>query len=207
MAFFGKKPPMEFIVAGLGNPGREYELTRHNAGFLTLDILANRHGFKTDRLKYHALVCDAMIGAHRCLIMRPQTYMNLSGDAIAEAAAFYKIPPEKCVVIFDDVDIPLGDVRVKRNGSAGTHNGIKSVVSRLGSQNFPRVKIGVGGKRHPDEDLKDYVLAKLTKQEQDTLRKSMETACDAVERILDGRIDLAMQDCQIISKKKKEETV
>ncbi len=206
MAFFKKKEktvampvsgPVEFIIAGLGNPGKEYEMTRHNAGFLTLDILANRLGFTTDRIKYKSVCADVMINGHRCLVMRPQTYMNNSGEAIREAASFYKIPPERCIVIFDDIDISLGALRVKRKGSAGTHNGIKSIIYHLNSDNFPRIKIGVGSKPHPDYDLKDYVLSSFSKQEQETLRKTMEKACDAVELIVGGDVDKAMMTCQI----------
>ena len=206
MAFFKKKEkaasmpvsgPVEFIIAGLGNPGKEYEMTRHNAGFLTLDILANRMGFATDRIKYKSLCADVMIKWHRCLVMRPQTYMNNSGEAIREAASFYKIPPERCIVIFDDIDISLGALRVKRKGSAGTHNGIKSIIYHLNSDNFPRIKIGVGAKPHPDYDLKDYVLSSFSKQEQETLKKTMEKACDAVELIVGGDVDKAMMTCQI----------
>ncbi len=206
MAFFKKKEkkismpvsgPVEFIIAGLGNPGKEYEMTRHNAGFLTLDILANREGFTTDRIKYKSVCADVMINGHRCLVMRPQTYMNNSGEAIKEAASFYKIPPERCIVIFDDIDISLGALRVKRKGSAGTHNGIKSIIYHLNSDNFPRIKIGVGAKPHPDYDLKDYVLSSFSKQEQETLKKTMEKACDAVELIVGGDVDKAMMTCQI----------
>ena len=189
--------PVEFIIAGLGNPGKEYEMTRHNAGFLTLDILANREGFTTDRIKYKSVCADVMINGHRCLVMRPQTYMNNSGEAIKEAASFYKIPPERCIVIFDDIDISLGALRVKRKGSAGTHNGIKSIIYHLNSDNFPRIKIGVGAKPHPDYDLKDYVLSSFSKQEQETLKKTMEKACDAVELIVGGDVDKAMMTCQI----------
>ena len=199
---FSSRPtgPVEFIIAGLGNPGKEYEFTRHNAGFLCLDILANRVGFSTDRIKFRSLTADVMIAGHRCLVMRPQTYMNNSGEAIREAASFYKIKPENCIIIFDDIDIPFGALRVKRKGSAGSHNGIKSIVYHLNSDAFPRVKIGVGGKPHPDYDLKDYVLSTFSRQEQETLKKTMEKACDAVELIVAGDIDKAMQTCQISGK-------
>ena len=206
MAFFKKKTkdismpvsgPVEFIIAGLGNPGKEYELSRHNAGFLCIDILANRENFKTDRLKFKSVYADTMINGHRCLVMRPQTYMNNSGEAIKEAATFYKIPPEKCIVIFDDIDIGLGALRVKRKGSAGTHNGVKSIIQHLGSDNFPRIKIGVGNKPHPDYDLKDFVLGTFSKQEQNILKETMEKACDAICLITDGNIDKAMMTCQL----------
>ncbi|MBR3867768.1 MAG: aminoacyl-tRNA hydrolase [Clostridia bacterium] len=206
MAFFKKKTssismpvsgPVEFIIAGLGNPGKEYELSRHNAGFLCLDILSNRENFKTDRIKFKSVCADTMINGHRCLIMRPQTYMNNSGEAIREAASFYKIPPERCIVIFDDIDISLGALRVKRKGSAGTHNGVKSIIYHLNSDNFPRIKIGVGSKPHPDYDLKDYVLGTFSKQEQTVLKNTMEKACDAINLIVSGDVDKAMMTCQI----------
>ncbi len=206
MAFFKKKTssvsmpvsgPVEFIIAGLGNPGKEYELTRHNAGFLCLDVLCNRENFRTDRIKYKSLCADVMINGHRCLVMRPQTYMNNSGEAVKEAASFYKIPPERCIIIFDDIDISLGALRIKKKGSAGTHNGIKSIIAHLGSDNFPRIKIGVGNKPHPDYDLKDYVLGSFSKQEQTTLKATMEKACDAINFIVDGDIDTALMTCQI----------
>ena len=206
MAFFKKKTssismpvsgPVEYIIAGLGNPGKEYELTRHNAGFLCIDVLCNRENFTTDRIKYKALCADVMINGHRCLVMRPQTYMNNSGEAIKEAASFYKIPPERCIVIFDDIDISLGALRIKKKGSAGTHNGIKSIIAHLGSDNFPRIKIGVGNKPHPDYDLKDYVLGSFSKQEQATLKNTMEKACDAIGLIVGGDIDKALMTCQI----------
>lgn len=189
--------PVEFIIAGLGNPGKEYELSRHNAGFLCLDILSNRENFRTDRIKFKSVCADTMINGHRCLIMRPQTYMNNSGEAIREAASFYKIPPERCIVIFDDIDISLGALRVKRKGSAGTHNGVKSIIYHLGSDNFPRIKIGVGSKPHPDYDLKDYVLGTFSKQEQTVLKNTMEKACDAINLIVSGDVDKAMMTCQI----------
>lgn len=189
--------PVEFIIAGLGNPGKDYVLTRHNAGFLCLDVLSDRFGFTTDRVKFRSLTADVMINGHRCLVMRPQTYMNNSGEAVRDAASFYKIPPEKCLIIFDDIDIPFASLRVKRKGSAGSHNGIKSIVYHLNSDNFPRIKIGVGGKPHPDYDLKDYVLGSFSKDEMKSLKTVMEKACDAVELIVGGDIDKAMQECQI----------
>ena len=208
MAFFNKFSSksnggsIEFIIAGLGNPGKEYEYSRHNAGFLCLDILSNKEGFKTDRMKFKSLVADTVINGHRCLVMRPQTFMNNSGEAIREAAQFYKIPPEKCIVIFDDIDIPMGALRIRRKGSAGSHNGVKSIVYHLNSDNFPRIKIGVGSKPHPDYDLKDFVLGSFSKHEKDVLTDTMSTACDAIKYILDGDIDKAMQKCQLTGEKK-----
>lgn len=186
----GGKP--EYIIAGLGNPGKEYEYSRHNAGFLCLDILCNKYSIKTDRLKYRALTATANIEGHNCLIMRPQTFMNNSGDAIKEAADFYKIPPEKVIIIYDDISIPLGTLRIRKKGSAGGHNGIKSIISQLGSDNFPRIKIGVGERKDPDSDLIAHVLGKFSKEEITVIKETMTRACCAVPYILDGNPDEAM---------------
>ena len=200
MAFFKKKSTdnttfsgkPEFIIAGLGNPGKEYEYSRHNAGFLCLDILCNKYSIKTDRVKYRALTCTALIYGHPCLIMRPQTYMNNSGEAIKAAADFYKIPSEKVIVIYDDISLPTGTLRIRKKGSAGGHNGIKSIISQLGSDVFPRIKIGVGDRKDKDDDLKDYVLGRFSKEDMETLKKTMEKAVESLEYILDGDTDGAM---------------
>ena len=200
MAFFRKKPAAapvfagkpEFIIAGLGNPGKDYEYSRHNAGFLCLDILCNKYGLKTDRVRYHALTCAALIEGKPCLVMRPQTFMNNSGEAIRQAADFYKIPPEKIIVIYDDVSLPTGTLRIRRKGSAGGHNGIKSIIWHLNSDEFPRLKLGVGERADPDEDLKDHVLGKFSKADLETMRKTMERAVEAIPLILNGDIEGAM---------------
>lgn len=200
MAFFKKKQfsssasvgKPEFIIVGLGNPGREYEYSRHNAGFLCLDLLCNKYSVKTDKVKYKALIGTVLIDSHPCLLMRPQTYMNNSGEAIKEAADFYKIPPEKVIVIYDDISLNAGTLRIRKKGSAGGHNGIKSIISQLGSDNFPRLKIGVGERKDPDADLKDHVLKKLSKEDLATLRTAMEKAVDAIPVMLSGDVDLAM---------------
>ena len=187
---FSRKP--EFIIAGLGNPGKEYEYSRHNAGFLCLDILCNRYGVKTDKVKYRSLVGGAEIEGKPCLLMRPQTFMNNSGEAIKAAADFYKIPPEHIIVIYDDISLSLGTLRIRRKGSAGGHNGIKSIIWQLGSDEFPRLKLGVGERSDPDSDLKDHVLGKISKPDLETMRKTMERAVDAIPDILNGDIDGAM---------------
>lgn len=200
MAFFKKKTvesssfagKPEFIIAGLGNPGKEYEYSRHNAGFLCLDILCNKYGFKTDRVKYRALTATVMIEGHPCLVMRPQTYMNSSGEAVKAAADFYKIPPEKVIVIYDDISLPTGTLRIRKKGSAGGHNGIKSIIWQLNSDVFPRLKIGVGDRKDKDDDLKDYVLGRFSKEDMETLKKTMEKAVDSLKYILDGDTDGAM---------------
>ena len=194
---FGK---VEYIIAGLGNPGKQYELSRHNAGFLCIDILANRYSFKNDRIKFNALCADVMISSKRCLVMRPQTYMNLSGDAVKAAADFYKIPSDHIIIIYDDIDLPVGALRIRRKGSAGGHNGIKSIIAQLGTDEFPRLKIGVGAKPDPDYDLKDYVLGTFSKADQKILKTTMAKACDGVEIIVSGDVDKAMATCQITKK-------
>lgn len=182
----------EYMIVGLGNPGKKYEFTRHNAGFLFIDILCDKYNFSVDRLKFKALIGDARINSHRCLVMKPQTMMNLSGDAVKEAADFYKIPPENIIVVFDDISLDVGKMRIRRSGSAGGHNGIKSIIARLGSEKFPRIKIGVGAKPHPDYDLADWVLSQFTKEEGKNLRSAVDNACDAAAMMLDGDIEGAM---------------
>ncbi|MCR5782506.1 MAG: aminoacyl-tRNA hydrolase [Clostridia bacterium] len=199
MSIFQRRPSgaPEFLIVGLGNPGKKYERTRHNLGFLCVDELARRHDLKINKIKFQSRMCDCVINGVRCVVLKPETFMNSSGIAVEECASFYKIPPEKIIIIFDDVDIPFADVRVKQKGSAGSHNGIKSIVGFLNSENFPRVKIGAGGKLHPDYDLKDFVLSRLTEQEMKDLAPSLEKACDAVEYIIRGEIDHAMERCQV----------
>lgn len=183
---------IEFLIVGLGNPGGKYEITRHNAGFLWADLFAESLNTEIKRLKYHALTAEVNIDGHRCLLMKPQTFMNNSGEAVSEAAKFYKIPLEKIIVVFDDISLPIGKLRVRRKGSAGGHNGIKSIIAHLGSENFPRVKIGVGAKPHPDYDLADWVLTSFKKEDFPALKEAMESACKAVELIVKGEADKAM---------------
>lgn len=183
---------IEFLIVGLGNPGAKYEITRHNAGFLWADLFAESLDTEIKRLKYHALTAEVNIDGHRCLIMKPQTFMNNSGEAVSEAAKFYKIPLEKIIVVFDDISLPIGKLRVRRKGSAGGHNGIKSLIAHLGSENFPRVKIGVGAKPHPDYDLGDWVLTSFKKEDFPALKEAMVKACDAVKLIVNGSTDKAM---------------
>ncbi len=180
------------MIVGLGNPGGKYEITRHNAGFLCADLFAESMNTEIKRLKYHALTAEVNIDGHRCLLMKPQTFMNNSGEAVGEAAKFYKIPAEKVIVMFDDISLPIGKLRVRRKGSAGGHNGIKSIISHLGSENFPRVKIGVGAKPHPDYDLADWVLASFKKEDFPALKEAMVNAGEAVKLIVNGNTDKAM---------------
>lgn len=182
----------EFIIAGLGNPGKEYEYTRHNTGFLTLDRLCVEQKTEIKKLKFKSLMGDTVIGGHRCLLVKPQTFMNNSGEAIREIAAFYKIPPERIIVIFDDISLPCGKLRIRRKGSDGGHNGIKSIIYHLNSDNFPRIKIGVGEKPHPDYNLADWVLSTFSKDEMEELMKAIQKAVDVLPDMLDGNIDRAM---------------
>ncbi len=181
-----------WIVAFLGNPESKYERTRHNAGFMAASVLEDKRGIKTNKLKFHAFTNVAEFGGERVLFMRPQTYMNLSGDAVAPAAAFYKIPAERIIVVFDDMSLPIGKLRVKRNGSAGGHNGIKSIIAKLGTDQFPRVKIGIGAPPHPDYDVIDWVIGKLNDADFKVINEAAAVALDAVEEIIENGVNSAM---------------
>ena len=179
------------MIVGLGNPGREYEKTRHNVGFRVAELLAERAGVKIDRAKFRALTRQAEVGGCRVLLVKPQTFMNLSGEAVFLAGQFYKLPPERIVLVFDDVSLPLGRVRVRESGSAGGHNGVKSVLAQLGSDRVPRVKVGVGEKPHPDMDLADWVLSRFTPAEEKTVAEAAERAADAVEALISQGVPAA----------------
>lgn len=196
MFFLKKKPTTyEYLLVGLGNPGNKYTFTRHNAGFLFTEALEEKHGFKVNKLKFHSLCGEVKIGTHRCLVMRPQTMMNNSGEAVKEAASFYKIPPENIIVIFDDISLEPGKLRIRRNGSAGGHNGIKSIIAHLSTENFPRIKLGVGKKPNPEYDLADWVLSKMSNNELKLLREAVDKAIDSLIYMLDGKIEEAMNNC------------
>lgn len=184
MLFQKSNSGCQWLIVGLGNPGSEYEKTRHNVGFRAADLLAERAGVRIDRAKFRALVRPAELGGSRVLLVKPQTYMNLSGEAVFLAGQYYKIPPERIVLIFDDVSLPLGRVRVRADGSAGGHNGVKSVLAQLGDDRIPRVKIGVGEKPHPDMDLADWVLSRFTPQEEAALADAVVRAADAVTELV-----------------------
>ncbi|MEG2079974.1 MAG: aminoacyl-tRNA hydrolase [Oscillospiraceae bacterium] len=190
--FEGTVGTPEFIVAGLGNPDRKYALTRHNSGFLCVDMLSEKYNFKVNRIKFKSLIADTVIEGHRCIVMKPQTYMNNSGEAIREAADFYKIPPQNIIIIFDDISLDIGLLRIKRKGSDGGHNGIKSIIYHLSNDVFPRIKIGVGEKPHPDYDLAAWVLTEFKGNEITELKKALENACLAVPLMLSGNVDEAM---------------
>ena len=182
---------LTWIVAGLGNPGLEYENTRHNAGFLTMEELAKQCGAKLDQMKFKSDCGEAMLGEVRCLLMKPTTYMNLSGDAIAAAANFYKIPPEQVLVIYDDISLPPGKLRLRRKGSAGGHNGLKNIIYLLGRDDFARVKLGVGEKPHPDYDLADWVLGKFPAEDAKAITDRYADLEAAAKLIMDGKLSLA----------------
>lgn len=180
------------IIAGLGNPGPEYAKTRHNAGFLAIDHIAAKCSISIDRVKFHALVGEANIGEVRALLMKPTTFMNSSGIAIAEAAAFYKIPPENIIVLHDEISFAPGIFRIRRKGSAGGHNGLKSIISSLGADTFPRIKIGVGQKPNPEYDLVDWVLGKFPDADLSAMTQKFPDVYSSVELMLAGKIDEAM---------------
>ena len=182
----------EFIVVGLGNPGVTYENTRHNAGFMAISALEKKYNFNVTTHKFKALTARAVIGGKNCLVMKPETYMNLSGDAVMEAMNFFKIPLNNIIVIFDDISLDVGHMRIRRKGSAGGHNGIKSIIAQCGGEDFPRIKIGVGKKPSPDYGLADWVLSKFTDDELKTLSDVDGRVCEAVELMVQGMISDAM---------------
>ncbi len=187
--------PVEYIVVGLGNPGSQYENTRHNAGFLALDHLASRYGVRIDRAKFKALVGEATIAGKRALLMKPQTFMNNSGEAVSEAARFYKCPMEKIIVISDDFLLDVGRLRVRRNGTHGGHNGLKSIQRELSSTEYPRIRIGVGQKPHPDYDVIDWVLGNFSAEDLKQINARFDTLSQGLEKILSSDVDGAMQIC------------
>ena len=184
---FFKKSTVDWLIVGLGNPGPEYEKTRHNVGFRAVDRLAEDSGVKIDRAKFRALTRTTELAGQKVLLLKPQTFMNNSGEAVQLAAMFYKVPISHILVLSDDVSLPVGKVRVRAEGSAGGHNGLKSIISRLGSQDFPRIKIGVGAKPHPDYDLADWVLSRFSPEEEKALAPAIDhAAAAALELIRSG---------------------
>lgn len=185
---------IEYIIAGLGNPGVAYENTRHNAGFIAVSRLEEKQGFKVQQHKFKALVGETVIAGKRCLVMKPETFMNLSGEAVSQAAEFYKIAPENIIVMFDDISLEPGKLRIRRKGSAGGHNGIKSIIECLDSEDFPRIKIGVGAKPHKDYNLADWVLSHFSDDEMKLMNDAADKACKALEYIVSGETDKAMNE-------------
>ncbi len=173
-----------YLIVGLGNPGKQYEMTRHNIGFEAIDYTADKLGIKVNKIKFKGLCGEGVVAGEKVLILKPQTYMNLSGESVFDACSFYKIPPENVIVVYDDISLPTGSVRIREKGSAGGHNGIKSIIYQLNSDNFPRIKLGVGAPRHKDYDLKDYVLGRFGKEEIETLREVIMTVPDIIGAII-----------------------
>lgn len=183
---------VEYIVCGLGNPGTQYEGTRHNIGFMTIDTLCDKYKLDCKKLRFKSLTCDAMISGKRCLIMKPTTFMNNSGEAVTEAMSFYKIPPERTIIVFDDISLEPGKLRIRRKGSDGGHNGIKSIIYLSGSDMFPRIKMGVGAKPHPDYNLADWVLGHFKKEQAEVLETAMDNAVTCIELMVSDKMNEAM---------------
>ena len=189
-----------YIIAGLGNPGKQYENTKHNVGFLTIDVLAEKLGIRVSKIKHKALTGEGFISGEKVILVKPQTYMNLSGESIREILSFYKADPERLIVIYDDIDLPMGSLRIRKKGSAGTHNGMKSIIYQIVSEDFPRVRIGIGGERKGD--LADYVISGFRKEDRKTVEDSILRAADAVICTVEKGIDIAMGEYNTKAKKK-----
>lgn len=190
-----------YIIAGLGNPGKKYENTRHNIGFITIDSLASKHNITVDKLKFKALVGEGRISGQKVILVKPQTYMNLSGESIQEVMNFYKVDPENLIIIYDDIDLDLGTLRIRKSGSAGTHNGMRSVVQHINSTAFPRIRIGMGG---PKGDIVDFVIGGMSKAESEVLKETVDKAAEAIDCIIESGIDMSMNRYNTKKKTKKE---
>lgn len=186
-----QRPACDWLIVGLGNPGENYTRTRHNVGFRVIDLLAGKLGAKVDRAKFRGLYGQAAYRGQKLILLKPQNYMNVSGLSVMDAARYYKLPPERVLVIFDDISLDVGRLRVRADGSAGGHNGIKSVIGALNSQSFPRVKVGVGAKPHPDYDLAAWVLSSFNKDEEKQLAPALEHAADAALELIENGVEAA----------------
>ena len=185
---------VDWLIVGLGNPGQKYEHTRHNMSFLTVDLLAEQLNVKLNKVKFKSAYNIVRFGGQKCLVMKPQTYMNLSGEAVREAVQFYKIPADHVLVIYDDVSLPVGKLRVRPTGSAGGHNGIKNIIAHLGTQEFPRIKIGTGAPSGGGAEMIDWVIGVPSQAERKILVESFETAIKAAEDIIENGCQKAMND-------------
>ncbi|MEE1280610.1 MAG: aminoacyl-tRNA hydrolase [Oscillospiraceae bacterium] len=192
MFFKNKSASIDAIIVGLGNPGAKYAITRHNVGFNAIDHIADKLGVSISKLKFEGLFCHAEMGGKKVLLLKPQTFMNDSGRSLVQFSKFYKVPAENIIVIFDDVSLDVGKMRIRKKGSAGGHNGIKSIISHLGSDNFPRIKIGVGKKPHPDYDLASWVLSPLPLKEREIIAGNNDAVYDAITLMLKGDFEAAM---------------
>ena len=201
--------PVENIIVGLGNPGPKYQGTRHNIGFMALDTLAGSLGTRVEKLKFQSLTGDAVIAGKRVLLMKPHTFMNLSGQAIRDAAAFHKVPMDRVLVIADDVTLSVGSLRIRKKGSDGGHNGLKNIIYLTGRDDFPRVRIGVGQKPHPDYDLVDWVLGRFSQEDGQVLTQLLRDIPPICEYFVKGELDRAMSKYNRTAPKKplpEEET-
>ena len=186
-----QKDGESWLIVGLGNPGKDYTKTRHNCGFRAVDILAESLNCKIDRSKFQGLYGQVVKNGKKLFLLKPQTYMNLSGKSVLQLSAYFNIPPQRIIVLFDDISLDPGRLRIRSNGSAGGHNGIKSIISEIGSQDFPRVKIGVGAKPHPEQDLADWVLSSFSSAEEKLLQPALENAANAVLSIIEKGVEAA----------------
>lgn len=189
---FFAKSNIEYLIVGLGNPDSKYADTRHNVGFMAIDKLGEKLGCRFEKMKFDAIFGKCTVAGKRCLLVKPQTYMNNSGRAVRDMAAFYKVPLERIIVVADDISLPVGKLRIRRSGSAGGHNGLKDIIALCGGEGFARVKIGVGDKPNPNYDLADWVLSKFTADERAPLNDALTNACDALELMVAGNVDRAM---------------
>ena len=192
---FGKNKfsaSVDFMVVGLGNPDKKYERTRHNTGFIALDYIADKRNFKINRLKFKSLVGEATVGSHKVLFLKPSTYMNNSGQAVVEAMNFYKLKPQQVIIIFDDISLDVGKMRIRSKGSDGGQKGMRSIIYLSGSDEFPRIKIGIGQKPNPNWELADWVLSKFSDSELKEIEKMADNANNALELIMDNNISKAM---------------
>ncbi len=192
-----------YIIVGLGNPGRKYENTRHNMGFIALDLLGEKYGIKIDKIKFKALVGEGRIAGQKVLLVKPQTFMNLSGQSVVEVMNFYKEDIENLIVIYDDIDIPTGSIRLRKKGSAGTHNGMRNIVYLLGKDGFPRIRVGIGSEKKVD--LINYVIGGVSKGEKELLEDSLIRAADAAACIVEKGIDKAMNEYNVRQKKEEKD--
>ena len=191
MAFFKSTGGAQWLLVCLGNPGKDYANTRHNIGFMAADELEKRERTSFNKLRYRALTGEVTIAGQRVLVLKPQTYMNLSGESVKLAGGFYKIPPERVLVISDDVSLPLGKLRIRAGGSAGGHNGLKNIIQHLGTDQFPRIKIGVGAPQHPEHEMVDWVIGNFTPNEKKVVAESITKALDAVTYIIEKGVQEA----------------
>lgn len=191
---FQKKAAVDWLVVFLGNPGVRFAETRHNVGFMTAEVYEREHGVRIDRSKFKALTGRCLVGDAEVLLLKPQTFMNLSGDAVSQAMRFYKVPLERVLVVSDDVSLDVGKLRLRRNGSAGGHNGLKDIIAKCGGEGFPRIKIGVGQKPHPDYDMAQWVLSTFKDQDAEQIRSAVQRAARAVDAVITQGMDKAMNE-------------